>query len=135
MAHVKVGRYKFHGSEVEVTMKGNNDFRETWAARFWGNIDKTEYYRMVGGVLNWDHIMARKTYRIELKIDFNDDSRHEALIGVAKQYARDFLASATLLQDRTRPACVLITDDTFVGMEEVSIIPESVNIHKAGDGQ
>lgn len=88
---------------------------------------------MVGGVLNWDRETMRKTYRIELKIDFNDDTRHEALLEVAKQYARDLLGSAMLLQDGRRPACVLMTDDTFIGQEEIDILPESENLHAPQD--
>ena len=84
---------------------------------------------MVGGVMRWDETMARKTYRIELKIDFNDDTRHDALMTVARQYARDLLGSAMLLQDGRKPACVLMTDDTFTGMEEIDILEPSENLH------
>jgi len=127
---IKAGRYKLEVPEVESYSRGNDDFREVWASRLWGNINKAEYYRMVGGVMKWDERMSRKTYRIELKIDFNDDTRHDALKEVAMQYARDFLGSAMLLQDGRRPACVLMADDTFVGMEEIDILPESENLHE-----
>lgn len=106
-----------------------NDFRELWAARLWGNIDKHDYYRLVGGVLKWDSNMARKTYRIELKIDFNDNSSHEILLGIAKQYARDFLASAMLLQDGRKPAVALLTDDSFHGVDEIDVMDASDTIH------
>jgi hypothetical protein len=84
---------------------------------------------MITASSNWDKDMARKTYRIELKVDFDEESRHEALLMVAKQYARDFLGSAMLLQDRTKPACVLFADDTFMGMEEIDILDPSENLH------
>lgn len=130
---IKAGRYKLEAPEVESYSQGNDDFRDIWASRLWGIIDKSDYYRMVGGVMNWDNIMARKTYRIELKIDFNDDTRHESLMEVAKQYARDLLGSAMLLQDGRKPACVLMTDDTFVGMEEIDILSESDMLHEPDD--
>jgi hypothetical protein len=69
--------------------------------------------------------MSRKTYRIEVKIDFNDDTRHEAMLMVAKQYARDMLASAMLLQDGRKPAAVLMTDDSFTGIDEVDLMDET----------
>ena len=126
---IRAGRYKLDVPEVDSYSRGNNDFREVWASRQFGNIDRTTYYRMVGGVMRWDETMARKTYRIELKIDFNDDARHDALMSVARQYARDLLGSAMLLQDGRKPACVLMTDDTFTGMEEIDILDPSENLH------
>ena len=126
---IRAGRYKLDVPEVDSYSRGNDDFREVWASRQFGNIDRQTYYRMVGGVMRWDETMARKTYRIELKIDFNDDTRHDALMTVARQYARDLLGSAMLLQDGRKPACVLMTDDTFTGMEEIDILEPSENLH------
>lgn len=128
--HIVAGRQRLRVPEVAGYSRGNADFREVWASRLWGNINKSEYYRMVGGALKWDDIMARKTYRIELKIDFNDETRHEALKEVAMQYARDLLGSAMLLQDGRRPACALFMDDSFVGMEEIDILTPSENLHE-----
>lgn len=111
-------------------VRGNAIFRKIWHARYAfsavlpaGVKDADRQSR------EWDD-MSRKTYRIELKMDFNDDTRHEALIMVAKQYARDLLASAMLLQDGRQPQVALITDDTFEGMEKISIIEESENVHR-----
>jgi hypothetical protein len=126
---IRAGRYSLTIPEIISYQRGNDDFRDVWAARLFGNIDKETYYRMVGGVMRWDETMARKTYRIELKIDFNDDTRHDALMSVARQYARDLLGSAMLLQDGRKPACVLMTDDTFTGMEEIDILDPSENLH------
>ena len=67
--------------------------------------------------------MARKTYRIELKIDFDDDARHVALLEVAKEMARNFVSSAMLLADNRKPQIALITDDAFIGQDEINIIP------------
>ena len=119
----------FNPPTLKEGRRGNSDFRELWFSLHWGNIDKHDYYRMVGGVIKWDDNMARKTYRIELKIDFNDDSNHEIILGIAKQYARDLLGSAMLLQDGRPPAVALMTDDTFVGSDEISILPEGGSLH------
>lgn len=73
--------------------------------------------------------MSRRTYRIELKVDFNDNSSHEIMTGIAKQYARDLLGSAMLLQDGRKPAVALMTDDSFHGIDEIDILAESDNIH------
>ena len=110
-------------------VRGNADFRNLWLAKYaFGTAHAASPMHLQS--TNWDNTMARKTYRIELKIDFNDDTRHEALLQVAKQYARDFLASAMLLQDGRKPMAVLHTDDTFTGVEEIDVLEESDNIHK-----
>ena len=80
-------------------------------------------------LLKWDSHMARKTYRIELKIDFNEEANHEVMIGIAKQYARDLLGSAMLLQDGRKPAVSLITDDSFHGVDEIDLLDEGNTLH------
>lgn len=136
--HIKAGRYKLPVPEIDSYSRGNQDFRDTWVSQQWGledgNDKIADYYRMIYNSKQWDQYMARKTYRIELKADFNEDSRHEALLAVAKQYARDFLGSAMLLQDGRKPACVLFADDTFMGMEEIDILDVSENLHEPNTG-
>ena len=68
--------------------------------------------------------MTRKTYRIELKIDFEDDARHEHMNQVAVGVAQQMLAAATLLCDGRKPLCALLTDDSYTGIEEHNINPE-----------
>lgn len=116
---------------IKTGVRGNADFRNLWLSKFtFGSIMPPAVVGANNQSYEWDNTMARKTYRIELKVDFSDDTRHEALLQVAKQYARDFLASSMLLQDGRKPMCVLHTDDTFTGVEEVELLDESPNIHK-----
>ena len=133
---IRAGRYKLDVPVVVSGDRGNQDFRDLWTCSVWGTDPDRHSARSRHFASNiqrskeWDNKMARKTYRIELKVDFDDDARHEALLEVAKQYARDFLGSAMLLQDGRKPACVLATDDTFVGMEEIDILDASENLHE-----
>ena len=83
----------------------------------------------IGAIDNWDRHMANKTYRIELKINFGDDTNHEIMLGIAKQYARDLLGSAMLLQDGRKPAVALMTDDAFHGIDEIDLLEESNTLH------
>ena len=130
---IRAGRFVLDVPEVNSYSRGNQDLRDIWVSRQWGIVGDDdlvrEFYLNIRNSREWDSIMARKTYRIELKIDFNDDTRHDALMSVAKQYARDLLGSAMLLQDGRKPACVLMTDDTFTGMEEIDIMDPSDNLH------
>jgi hypothetical protein len=73
--------------------------------------------------------MARKKYIIELKIDLTDEEGHAAMLAVAKQYARDLLGSAMMLSERQRPMVALMTDDSFIGQEEIDIMEPSENLH------
>ena len=89
----------------------------------WGSDASFEHLQHIN---RWDNIMARKTYRIELKMDFNDDSRHEALVSVVQQFARDLLGAAMLLQDGRKPDIAIISDDSFTGREEIELLDQNV---------
>lgn len=113
----------------------NIDIRSGWVADLiTGYPHLPENYERIDAhltkLIHWDdEVMARKTYRIELKIDFNDDANHEIMLGIAKQYARDLLGSAMLLQDGRKPAVALMTDDSFHGVDEIDLMDQSQTIH------
>jgi len=115
----------------------NQNYITLWTSRMWGvsadhfTARDRHFQTMVIHANRWEMKMSRKTYRIELKIDFTDDSIHEVMLGIAKQYARDLLASSMLLQDGRKPAAVLFTDDSFHGIDEIDIMPESETLHTA----
>lgn len=74
--------------------------------------------------------MANYTYRIELKLDCDED-RHEAIIQVAKQYARDLMASAMLVANTQRqPMIALFTENVFIGEEEINVLDPSDDLHQ-----
>lgn len=105
--------------------------RAAWDRYFHGGQKDISLQIFRNKVMRWDDYMARKTYRIELKIDFNDDNNHEVMLGIAKQYARDLLGSAMLLQDGRKPAVALMTDDSFHGVDEIDLLEESNELHTA----
>lgn len=70
--------------------------------------------------------MSMKTYRIELKMDFKDDARHEAITSVVRQFARDLLGAAMLLQDGYKPDIAIISDDAFHGRDEIELLDANV---------
>lgn len=84
---------------------------------------------VIFNIEQWDQIMSRRAYRIELKIDFSDDSRHEIMEQLVRQYGRDLLSSAMLVQDGRKPLVALFIDDSFVGTDELSLIEPSENVH------
>lgn len=110
----------------------NDDFRIAhlgWLILNEGHPTYVERVSIYEAIVKWEGIMPRKTYRIELKIDFNDDNNHEVMLGIAKQYARDLLGSAMLLQDGRKPAVALMTDDSFHGVDEIDLMDQSQTLH------
>lgn len=108
----------------------NEDMLVCLLVRHWGT-DTIHWKPTHDKLISWDKHMARKTYRIELKMDFEDDANHAILLDIAKQYARDLLGSAMLLQDGRKPAVALMTDDSFFGIEEIDLLKQSENVHTA----
>ena len=86
------------------------------------------YLKQIAAINEWD-AMGQKTYRIELKINFAEDENHSVMLTIAKQYARDLLGSAMLLQEKTKPGVVLFAEDSFFNMDEIDLLDESNNIH------
>jgi len=95
----------------------------------WRHVPSPLYFILMNQYTNWQEHMARKTYRIELKIDLTDEEGHAAMLAIAKQYARDILGSAMMLSERQRPVVALMTDDSFTGMEEFDVMEPSENLH------
>ena len=57
-------------------------------SRMHGPVHGNHFQRLAQKLLAWDGTMARKTYRIEIKIDFSDDDRHTQMTEVALETAR-----------------------------------------------
>lgn len=63
----------------------------------------------------------RKTYTVEIKVDFDDEERHELMIPVLRKAARNLLTNASLLADNHRqPQVAVRSEDFFAGPEEIS---------------
>lgn len=110
----------------------NDNFRLPHLIWLLFNEGKPGYARVSAiyeALVKWEHLMTQKTYRIELKLDLDNDTNHEVMLGIAKQYARDLLGSAMLLQDKRKPSVALMTDDSFTGYEDIDILEQSENLH------
>lgn len=121
-------RVKFRPPQCLKLGRGNVDLYEVMVSKFWGSSNH-ELNQAITALVMWDQVMARKTYRIELKIDFADNANHEIMVGIARQYARDLLSSAMLLQDKSPPAVALLSEDTFEGQEQIELLDPSQELH------
>ena len=92
-----------------------------------------ELDRTVQKIKKWENTMTRRTYRIELKIDFQDDDRHQYVGEIVRRYARDILSSTMLLQDGRKPLVAVQIEDSFIGSQEVDLMPESDSFHRPED--
>lgn len=74
--------------------------------------------------------MARRTFTIEIKLDIDEgiegNQAYEAMLMITKQYARDILASAVLINDgRKQPAIAMFTEDSFHTQSEIELLSPS----------
>lgn len=66
----------------------------------------------------------RKTYTIQLKINFNDDSRHDHALQMMREKAQEVLAMATLISDGRKPQVALQSEDYFEGIEDKALLTD-----------
>lgn len=67
--------------------------------------------------------MSRMTYTIQLKVEFDDDTRHETVKKILRDAARRVLVSSMLLadKDKVKPQIALSADNFFMGTEQLTI--------------
>lgn len=69
--------------------------------------------------------MSIQTYTIEMKIDC-DDERHEAMVAIMVQTARDWLSSSMLLSQGKNPQLMCRTTDAFYDEKEIDALAAQV---------
>lgn len=65
-----------------------------------------------------------RTYTIELRADFVDEDKHEILLGMAREKARELLSYAILLKDKREPQISLQSGDMFEANKELVILSD-----------
>lgn len=65
-----------------------------------------------------------KTFRIEIKVHFSDPEKEAVVLDACRQAARDVLATAILIADKSKPKAILETEDFIEGVE----------LHELNDG-
>lgn len=63
-----------------------------------------------------------RTYKIELRADFQDESKYDLLLEMARASARELLGTALMLKDKRDPQMRLEMGDMFSKDENVEII-------------
>lgn len=74
-----------------------------------------------------------RTYTIELRADFIDESKHEILLGMAREKARELMTCAVLLKDKREPQVAFQTGDLFEGNKELELISDEEREEMRGE--
>lgn len=69
----------------------------------------------------------RKKYKLELSIEFKDQARHDDLLPIILQTARDLLATTQLMADYRTPQIAVQTDHHFYGTDEINLMQDINN--------
>lgn len=66
-----------------------------------------------------------RTYTIELRCDFDDESRYGVILDAIKMEAKALLTTASLIQDnRRKPQIAVSGGDFFFGTEDISLVDD-----------
>lgn len=72
-----------------------------------------------------------RTFTIELRVDFQDSEKYDAMLDLARQAARELMATALLLRDKRDPTIAFSTGDMFSKDENMEIITPADVEHKS----
>lgn len=74
----------------------------------------------------------QRQFTIELRVDYADEEKNEAMRVACTAAARSMLATAFLLADQTKPQVVIFSDDFFHGHEQIQLLEDT---HAKGAAQ
>lgn len=72
-----------------------------------------------------EHPMQRQ-FNIELRVDFADPEKNEAIKKIATLAARHLYTNASLLADGIKPMIAVYSDDWFAGHEQVKLLDDLI---------
>jgi hypothetical protein len=65
--------------------------------------------------------MALRTYTIELRVDFDDAEKHDTMLTIIRDQAKQIITSARLISDKRQPDIAIETGDMFIGAQEIEL--------------
>lgn len=68
-----------------------------------------------------------RTFKIELRVDFEDDSRYEIMLASVRDAARQLVTTAEMLRDRREPKITVDEGDVFRRDKDISILEDVDN--------
>lgn len=68
----------------------------------------------------------QRQFTIELRVDYADNGKNEAMRIAVAQAAQHIYAKANMLKDSQKPQIAAFSDDWFSGREEIEVIPGTI---------
>src|ERR1035437_5238313 len=75
---------------------------------------------------NLEEEMMQRMFTIELRVDYADAEKNDAMRTAIRQAAQHVNATACLLTDGVRPGIAVFSDDFYAGREEIGLIQETI---------
>lgn len=80
-----------------------------------------------GEVLTKEQMMQRM-YRMELRTDFADPEKHEAIVQSFRQAAQQVFANVLLIGDGVKPDIMIESDDFYEGIEKIALVEDTIEM-------
>jgi len=71
-------------------------------------------------------LAMQRQFTIELRVDYSDQEKNEAMRKALQQAARHVYATATLLADGVKPQIAIFSDDFFTGHETIALLEDTI---------
>ncbi len=68
----------------------------------------------------------QRQFTIELRVDYADNEKNQAMRIACQQAAQHINATAILLADGQKPQIAVFSDDFYSGREEIELIPNTI---------
>ena len=68
----------------------------------------------------------QRQFTIELRVDYADNGKNDAMRTALQAAARHVYATATLLADAVKPQVAIFSDDFFSGHEQITLLEDTI---------
>jgi hypothetical protein len=73
-----------------------------------------------------EELQMQRQFTIEIRVDYADNGKNEAMRTALQAAARNIYATAVLLADGVKPQIAIFSDDFFDGHEIISLLQDTV---------
>ena len=72
----------------------------------------------------------QRQFTIELRVDYADNEKNDAMRTALQAAARHVYATAMLLADAVKPQIAIFSDDFFAGHEQIALLEDTIQAGK-----
>lgn len=117
-------REKYQGETLDTILNNTHELIDEICSRYGPHVTRRlleRIHNIAFTTLRDGRSKMRRTYTLEVKIDFDDESRHDQMRKVLREAGRSAYALALLLADNRQPMIALRSEDFFEGTQEILI--------------